>query len=273
MSVSRPSAIPVRSVEEDFDLLAADLDDAGCLVVRDVLSAEALAATRAELAPWLAAAPLAETDAPGDFYPARTRRVAALVARSAGVRELLLEKTTSALRAHHLAAHSKQPRIHVTAALDVGPGARRQVLHREEDAFPFFDLPRPNLVLASMWALSDFRSDNGATLVVPGSHRWTTDRKYEESEVVAAEMPAGSVFFWLGGTLHGAGANISEDWRTGVLLTYSLGWLRQEENQYLDVPVELAKSLSPELQGLIGYQMEGELGFYDPTVHDEAYAK
>ncbi len=156
--------------------------------------------------------------------------------------------------------------LHVTAALMVGPGARAQVLHREEDSFGFFPLPRPNLILASMWAISDFSPDNGATLIVPGSHRWDTARKAEPDEVVSAEMRAGSILFWAGGTLHGAGENRSNDWRYGVILTYSLGWLRQEENQYLDVPPHVAEKLSPELRAMIGYGMHGSLGFFDPRV-------
>ena len=74
-------------------------------------------------------------------------------------------------------------------------------------------------------------------------------------------MPAGSVLYWLGGTLHGAGANTSQDWRYGVILTYSCGWLRQEENQYLDVPAEMARRLSPALRDIIGYKMYHGLGF------------
>jgi len=85
-------------------------------------------------------------------------------------------------------------------------------------------------------------------------------------EVVSAEMPAGSVLLWLGGTLHGAGANRSNDTRYGVILTYSLGWLRQEENQYLDVPPQVASELSPDLREAIGYEMYGALGIYDPRV-------
>ena len=112
-----------------------------------------------------------------------------------------------------------------------------------------------------MWAITDFRADNGATLVVPGSHKWDKGRTATDDEVLSAEMPAGSVLFWLGGTLHGAGANTSEDWRYGVILTYSLGWVRQEENIYLDVPPERAAELSPELRKAIGYTMYRALGY------------
>ena len=102
---------------------------------------------------------------------------------------------------------------------------------------------------------------NGATLVVPGSHTWPEDRVAQRSEIRPAEMPAGSVLYWLGGTLHGAGANVSQDWRYGVILAYSLGWLRQEENQYLDVPPHVAKDLPPALRDIIGYRMHHALGF------------
>ena len=79
-------------------------------------------------------------------------------------------------------------------------------------------------------------------------------------------MPAGAVLFWMGGTLHGAGANRSQDWRYGVILTYSLGWVRQEENQYLNVPQERMAELSPDVRRLLGFDMYAALGFYDPTV-------
>lgn len=265
------TSMPVRSAHDPHASLFQDLTEAGCLVVTDVLSADARQKVRAELAPYLDAAPVSETDSEEDFYPARTRRITGLVARSEGVRNLILDPISQAMSERHLGPHCEQVRLHVTAGLEVGPGARRQVLHREEDPFTFFPLPRPNLVLASMWAITDFRADNGATLVVPGSHRWEADRTYEPSEVATAEMPAGSVLFWLGGTLHGAGANTSKDWRHGVILTYSLGWLRQEENQVLDVTPELASRLAPELQALVGYHMHGALGFFDPSIREEKH--
>jgi len=151
--------------------------------------------------------------------------------------------------------------LQVTAALEVGPGARAHMLHREEDAFTFFSLPRRNLIVASMWAIADFRADNGATLVVPGSPTWAAERLAEPSAVIAAEMPASSVLIWLGGTVLGAGPNTSPDWRYGVILTYSLGWWRQEENQYLDVSPKVARRLFSPLRELIGDKMHQALGY------------
>jgi ectoine hydroxylase-related dioxygenase (phytanoyl-CoA dioxygenase family) len=117
-----------------------------------------------------------------------------------------------------------------------------------------------------MAAISDFTADNGGTLLVPGSHKWDAERVASPNEIVAAEMKAGSMLFWLGGTLHGAGANVTETWRQGVILSYSLGWLRQEENQYMNLSDDAIKSLSPELQDRLGISMHGSLGFYDPTI-------
>ena len=197
----------------------------------------------------------------------------ALVARSGQVRELILHPTVTAMCDHFLRPTAPDGyQLHVTAALNVAPGARAQVLHREEDPFTIFPLPRPQLIVATMWAITDFRAENGATLLVPGSHRWTADRQPTPDEIVAAEMPAGSVLFWLGGTLHGAGANVSDEWRYGVVLTYSAAWLRQEENQYLDVPPDLAERLSPELRLMLGYKMNGALGFHDPSIRAAAPA-
>lgn len=255
------SAIPKLSSDESPDALYGALAEAGCLVVTDALPPARCRRVEQELASELAAAHVVEQDDPKYFYPGRTRRVTGLVSRSETVREIILHDLSRELAERHLSANCERIQLHVTAAVSIGPGARAQVLHREEDLFPFFPVPRPNLILASMWAISDFTAENGGTLLVPGSHRWDAEREARPGEVASAEMPAGSVLYWLGGTLHGGGANTSNDWRYGVILTYSLGWLRQEENQYLDVPPEVLATLAPELQALTGHVMHGGLGF------------
>ena len=66
-------------------------------------------------------------------------------------------------------------------------------------------------------------------------------------------MPAGSALFYLGSTWHGAGANRSDEARMGVITVYSLGWLRQEANQYLSIPMELARAFDERMRRLLGY--------------------
>lgn len=253
--------IPQLTCADRPSAIADALADAGCVVVTGLLSTDDRAAVRSELAPYMERVKVAVDD-PAAFYPGLTRRTSALVARSETVGRLVLNDRTIELCDRFLTPNSEFGyQLHVTAALDVGPGARAQVLHREHDAFTFFPHPRPNLIVASMWAVTDFRKDNGGTILVPGSHTWPAQRKAMPSEMIAAEMPAGSVLYWLGGTLHGAGANTANDWRYGVVLTYSCGWLRQEENQYLDVPPDVARRLSPALRDIIGYKMHQALGF------------
>ncbi len=179
----------------------------------------------------------------------------------------MLHKEATSMCDHFLLPNSEFGyQLHVSAALNIGPGARAQVLHREEDSFNYFAKPRPNIILATMRAISDFRADKGATLVEPGSHTWPDDRIAEPHEITSAEMPGGSLFFWHGGTLHGGGANTSLNWRYGVILTYSLGWLRQEENQYLNVPKHVLEALSPKQKSIAGFDMYRALGFYDPRI-------
>ncbi|MEM9893129.1 MAG: phytanoyl-CoA dioxygenase family protein [Actinomycetota bacterium] len=123
--------------------------------------------------------------------------------------------------------------------------------------------------MATMWAVSEFTAANGGTRIVPGSHRWEAGRTAEPHEVTRAEMPTGAVLIWLGGTLHGAGANVTEDDRRyGVIITYSLGWLRQEENQSFTMPLAEALALPDATRRRLGFDMDynGALGFYDPSV-------
>ena len=261
-------SIPQYPANAGTTEITTALEDAGCVVVTGLLNPGVRQSIRDELAPHLAKARVIEDDDPEEFYPGRTRRVTGLVTRSAAVTDQLIPHSISQKVCEALLLPNSEfgYQLHVTAALDVGPGARAQVLHREEDSFTFFPLPRPNLIVASMWAITDFRSDNGATLLVPGSHRWPEDRVAAEHEIVQAKMPAGSVLYWLGGLLHGAGPNSAQDSRYGVILTYSVGWVRQEENQYLNVPTERLAELSPAVKEIAGFNMYRALGFHDPTL-------
>ncbi len=263
-----PNTIPECSADTDLDEMYRLLDAAGCLVVHDMAGADEITAVRTELDAHMAAAAV-KADDPKEFYPGHTRRVIALMHRSPAMRELMMHPTIGQLNDRHLLGNCKKWQLNVGAALEIGPGARDQILHREENLFPYWEPPRPNLILATMWAMSDFTADNGGTQLVPGSHRWDGDRVATPDEVVRAEMPAGSVLVWLGGTLHGGGANITADeWRYGVVLTYTLGWLRQEENQFLSIPLADVLALPADVRMRLGFDRDyGDgLGFYDPSV-------
>jgi ectoine hydroxylase-related dioxygenase (phytanoyl-CoA dioxygenase family) len=152
-----------------------------------------------------------------------------------------------------------------TQAIKIGPGERAQAVHRDTTMYPF-RRPGPEAFVNAIWALTDFSADTGATRIFPGSHRWDEGRlPTAEDECAPAEMPRGSVVVYLGSCFHGGGANVTESThRTGVAFGYTLGWLRQEENQYLAVPPEKARALPIELQRLLGYAEHYPfLGWYE----------
>jgi len=162
-----------------------------------------------------------------------------------------------------LLPHCVRYRLHYSGVMHIEPGETRQVLHRDIGLYPIAS-PCPPLTVATMWALTDFTRENGGTRLVPGSHLWSSNRVPKSEEVVATEMPAGSVLIYTGNTIHGGGANRSEGSRSGVALHYNLGWLRQEENQYMAVPPDLARQLSDQIQELIGYSLgSSSLGVVD----------
>ena len=149
--------------------------------------------------------------------------------------------------------------------LQRGPGADEQWLHRDEAVWNDMPRPGPELQLATVIAFVDFTRDNGATRVVPGSHRWP-DRQLTPAEqmtraaptpdqIAYAEMPAGSAVVYLGGTIHSGGSNTTDVPRRGAHLSYCLGWLRTEENNYLSIPPSVAAKLPRQAQELIGYSV------------------
>jgi ectoine hydroxylase-related dioxygenase (phytanoyl-CoA dioxygenase family) len=156
-------------------------------------------------------------------------------------------------------------RLNLAHLMDRGPGSQRQYIHRDEAVWIHYRKARPELQLATMIALVDFSHDNGATCVIPGSHRWEPEREPQEEEIAYAEMTAGSAVIYLGSTLHGGGTNTTDQWRRGIHMSYCLGWLRTEENNVLAVPPDIARELSPRACELLGYGIHdaiADLGGY-----------
>jgi ectoine hydroxylase-related dioxygenase (phytanoyl-CoA dioxygenase family) len=139
----------------------------------------------------------------------------------------------------------------------IGPGEKAQWLHRDADNWPLVLGPGERQVTVScMFALSDFSAEGGATRVVPGSHAWDSfERKALDHEVTQAVMPAGSGLLYSGTVLHGGGNNTTTDtWREGMHLSFVVGWLTPEEAGCVGLPEELARTLTPLQQQLLGYR-------------------
>lgn len=138
--------------------------------------------------------------------------------------------------------------------INILPGEAPQGLHTDDN---FYRLPRPRQALgaATVWAIDEFTAENGATVIVPGSHAWGDDRMARREEAVPAVMPEGSVVFFLGTTWHGGGQNTTNAPRFAVTHQYCEAYMRQQENYLLELSKETVRELSPQLQALVGYSI------------------
>lgn len=241
-----------------LDVLRRD----GALILADAAPAAAIDALVTELRPWIDATP----NGADDFTGHLTTRTGGLVARSPQVHPLVADPRILALADGLLLPACERYQLHLAQVIRIRPGQKAQAIHRDRWAWGTH-LAHLEPQLNTIWALTDFTRENGATVVVPGSVSWPDDRRPEPHEIAYAEMQKGSLLLYTGSVFHGGGANSSAGDRIGLNITYALGWLRQEENQYLACPPEIARTLSPELRRLIGYAMGSyALGYFTPPL-------
>ena len=139
------------------------------------------------------------------------------------------------------------------SSIAIGPGERSQPIHADDQVMP---LAKPHVptVCNTMWALTDFIEANGATRVIPRSHLADHDPTYgQHYDSIPAEMPAGSVLVWHGSLWHGGGANTTDRRRYGIAMNYCAGWVRQQENQQLGLPLDVVANFPARLQELCGF--------------------
>ncbi len=246
---------PTESPEHILEAFRRD----GAVILKDVLTSDQLGQVKAELDPWLQATPTGIDD----FTGRQTQRTGALVARSVACRDLVMEPTILDLANQFLGPFCERIQLHLTQIINLGPGQGRQPFHRDRLAWGGYLPAEIEPQFNTIWALTDFTEENGATRVVPGSPTWDYERRAGDDEKTQAVMSAGSVLLYSGSVIHSGGENKSDHDRTGINITYCLGWLRTEENQYLSCPPEIAKDLPPELTDLLGYtQGTYALGYY-----------
>ena len=229
--------------------VAAFLGEHGYAIVENVIDDATMDRLAAESIPYVEASAVGRDVYDGTF----TRRTGALVARCPTARELVMHPTVLDTVGHFL-GHATTYQLHLTQIITIEPGETKQKPHRDQMAFDFFPFPADYHVQCNtMWALTDFTAANGATHIAPGTSAMD-DTAAASIEEIQAEMPRGSVLFYDGKVLHGGGANTSDAARQGVNITYAVGWVRQEENQFLACPPEIARTLDDDLLKLMGYQ-------------------
>ncbi|HEY5156093.1 MAG TPA: phytanoyl-CoA dioxygenase family protein [Acidimicrobiales bacterium] len=150
------------------------------------------------------------------------------------------------------------------SSIAIDPGETAQPIHADDQLIPL-PKPHPPTVCNSMWALTDFTEANGATRIIPGTHVADHSPDYGHPyDSIAAEMTKGSVLIWHGSLWHGGGANTTGERRIGIAMNYCAGYIRQQENQQLGIPRDVAASFSPRLQEMVGYGVyNGLIGHID----------
>ncbi len=255
---SLETVAPDTPIEKLTEIFERD----GALIVGEAMSPALLDQVLGEVMPYV------EATEPGrdGFTGFRTTRTGALVARSPACRTLVMDPLVRSMCDAVLLPNCERYQLHLTQVIRIMSGQGAQPIHRDRWAWGA-RLRGLEPQLNTIWALSPFTFENGATQVVPGSTDWPDKREATAEEIGYAEMDAGSVLIYSGSVFHGGGANVTDEDRIGLNITYALGWLRQEENQYLACPPEIAKTLDHDLQAMIGYQMgQYALGYFTPPL-------
>ena len=242
-----PDLVYFDADADSDEILKALREDGACVLV-DVMDEDLRSRVNQELQPFIDATPAGRDDFTGRL----TGRTGALVARSKASRELVMHPTITDLAQGFLEPYTDKIQLHLTQIINIQPGQGAQPRHRDRLAWGGYVPAQIEPQFNTIWALTDFTEENGATRVVPGSVSWPDDRRPTDEETIQAVMPAGSVLLYSGSVIHGGGKNFSDGDRTGVNITYCLGWLRTEENQYLSCPPDVAKNLDHELQEMLG---------------------
>ncbi len=240
----------------------------GYVVLPGLISGDKIQAVREEFDRLHRDTPLGDSE----FSGYATQRVYNLIARTRVLDELVLNEQVIALLEAHL---DDQVQLSICSSVNLLAGESAQAFHRDDGYYP---LPRPHppLSINTMWAIDDFTADNGATLLLPGTHLIEDPHPPPGIAPVTAKMSAGSVLLWDGSLFHAGGTNHTNASRLGVTTIYCRAWLRQQENQFVGIPPSMVKTLPRDMQKLIGYWVVNNLLGYinngSPlTFIDEAY--
>ncbi len=260
-----PAEIPSIPLASPGSELLTALAEYGAVIVENFLSPEVLATLNTEVDSLVAAEGDKErrfvNPQIAEFFGDKVTHLSGIAGKSPGfVKHVLLHSCYQSVCEHILKPNCSDYQLNIAHLMEREPGSEAQILHR--DAWVWKRLPPMNgeVQLASLVALSDFTADNGATLVVPGSHRWSDERYPDVSEAVPASMKAGSAVIYLGSTFHAGGTNSTLDSvRRGLHVSYCLGWLRTEENQALATPLDVVRKMPIRAQQLLGFGVHDDI--------------
>ena len=247
---------------DDLDPLSAQLIDQGYAILRGAVAPETIAQINAEMEDRFEKTPFSV----GAFHGEWTKRFHGLLKRAPTSQQLVMHEQIIGAAKTILGKWCDFPQLNLSQGLSIYPGAPAQIPHRDQTMWP---APKGEMEFSFnvMWPLDIFTESNGATKVWPDTHHEHEKYKMSVDDLGAplvAEMVPGDVFVFLGSVLHAAGSNRSSLPRRGIIISYSLGWLRTYENQNLTYTAEFARTLDPELAAMIGYRWQRpNLGTFD----------
>jgi ectoine hydroxylase-related dioxygenase (phytanoyl-CoA dioxygenase family) len=228
---------------------SAALRHHGYCIIPDAIDAATVEALTADLSQAFEETPVSS----GPFYGAWTKRFHSLLARSAWMDKFVRDPLILAIAEHILLPGCETIQLNLTQAIEILPGGREQPPHRDQDMWPVRQ-PGLEYLLNVMWPFTNYTAENGATILWPGSHQRQDEIAIDPREAVVAEMPPGSALLFLGSTLHAGGANRTNVSRRGMIVSYSLGWLKPYELPWLAYPPHVARTFPRELAKLAGYR-------------------
>jgi len=261
------------NASDSCDNMLGVLREDGVIIVEDAVSQMVLARLMGDLNDDLSGAPVGG----GDFFGGAMRRVHGLARRTTAIADVITAPVLTDLADGVLLENCRNYRVQVLGLFQVWQGGKLQPLHRDVGVYEPYVLREPGgkeILLSWIVAVSDFTAANGATRIVPGSHTWPRDRIAREEEVVQAEMPSGAAVVYLGSVLHGAAINTTDQPRSAIVSGYAVGWLRQEESQFIDCPPEAAARLPLAARQLLGYRAHSPiLGWAEQRDPDDLLAE
>jgi ectoine hydroxylase-related dioxygenase (phytanoyl-CoA dioxygenase family) len=230
----------------------------GYVIIPSLVPLGVIQRIKLELAPWFDETPRCV----GDFYGWKTTRINAILRKSPASRSLVLHARVLRLVDAVLGEQCDWYQLNLSQAIRVHPGERHQIPHCDDAMWPCAK-NGVEYMINVMWALDEFSEENGATRLWPGAS--VTDTAcLDPHDAVVAQMPPGSALLYLGSIAHGAGANVSDQERTGLVFSYCLGWLKTYENMFLSYPPAIARDFPPEVRALLGYRIhKPNLGHYE----------
>ncbi|MGV9381896.1 phytanoyl-CoA dioxygenase family protein [Nonomuraea sp. NPDC003707] len=274
---SPTAAIPRFRRPFDWGTIDETVRVHGAVIARGLVDLSLVKRFNSEVSHWLTEHPRETASDTGStqydrFLGLKTMRVQGLPAKVPASHDLILNEEIVEWARRMLSPWCNQILLSVAELIRIGPRESPQVLHRDTGSWwPWLPREEHPLNVHAMVAMSPFTTETGATRVVLDSSRWPLERRPSPSQVLRAEMEPGDVLMFRGDTLHGGGANRTIDRvRSGLGLSYCVGWLRQVENYTLSVPPHVARELPDDLLKLLGYATHdatsvagGLVGMYD----------